>query len=283
MKDEIINFLKENMEKYGFKGSVIGISGGIDSAVTGKLLVEALGKEKVFGLLLPERDSAPSTIRDSKLMCSYLGIDYKLINLTPILRKKGIYRLQPPAFLFSRRIQERYTLKIWERQGNTFLSDLSTTGDPKFLEGLAYYRIKHRTRMTMLYFEAEKRQYAVTGSTNKTETKTGFYVKYGDDSVDFEPLAHLYKTQVYALAKELGIPGEIIEKKASPDVAPGITDEFALGLSYPDLDRILDKIEKREDLASENPEQVKRVEAIMEAARHREIKSVSIPDSQILS
>ena len=128
----------------------------------------------------------------------------------------------------------------------------------------------------MLYFEAEKRQYAVTGSTNKTETKTGFYVKYGDDSVDFEPLAHLYKTQVYALAKELGIPNEIIEKKASPDVAPGITDEFVLGLSYTDLDRILDKIEKKEDLASEKPDQIERVQAILTAAQHREIKSISM-------
>lgn len=277
MKKEIIDFIKNSIKDYNYKGAVIGISGGIDSAVVGTLLVEALGPENVFGLLLPERDSAKSTIRESKLVCRHLGIEYKLIRLTGILRKKGIYRLQPPAFIFPRKIQERYTRNIWLKGGeDTYLKDLATEGDRKFLAGLAYYRIKHRTRMTMLYFEAEKRQYAVVGCTNKTELKTGFYVKWGDDSVDIEPILHLYKTQVYALAKELGIPDEIMKKPPSPDIAPGITDEFALGYPYNDVDRILEKIEKGEDTGNENPGAVKRIKEILHYADYRNVRQLQI-------
>ena len=278
MKNEIISFLSNSLDKYGYLGAVIGISGGIDSAVTGALLVEALGRDRVFGLLLPERDSSPDTVRDSKLVCRHLGIGYKLIRLTGILRKKGIYRMHPPALFFPRKVQEWYTRKVWEEEGDTYIKELTSSGSTTFLKGLAYYRIKHRTRMTMLYFEAEKRHYAVVGSTNKTEVKMGFYVKWGDDSVDFEPLSHLYKTDVYRLAGELGVPDRIIEKPASPDIAPGITDEYAMGVSYEDIDRILKKIEGGKDLSSENPENVRRVTTILNCAVYREIKSLGISD-----
>lgn len=267
-------FIKENIEKYGYNGAIIGISGGIDSAVVGKLCVNALGKERVKGLILPERDSSPETLSDAKLVCDFLGIEYKIINISPILRKMGVYKLEPPAFFIPRKIQERYVKKEFEKRN--YINDLKNKGDEAFLKGLTYYRIKHRIRMVLLYFYAEQINYAVMGTTNKTELKTGFYVKYGDDSVDIEPIMHLYKTQVFEMARELNIPEKIINKSPSPDLIPGITDEYAMGVNYNDLDKILIKMENNEDLSNEDSDMVDRVNKILKAAKYREIKNIHI-------
>src|SRR3712207_3388570 len=113
---------------------------------------------------------------------------------------------------------------------------------------------------------------SVIGTTNRTEYLTGFYVKWGDDATDIEPLLHLYKVDVYKLAKELKIPEKIILKKPSPDLIPGITDEFALGMSYRSLDRILIKIDKGISLEKEDYKKVQRVKEMMRLARKRELK-----------
>ncbi|SHD76687.1 NAD(+) synthase [Schnuerera ultunensis] len=257
--ERIKKFIKMNMDAYLFKGVVIGISGGIDSAVVGKLLVDSMGKDKVYGLILPERDTDSNTIDDAKLVCRFLDIEYEMIDITGILRKLGVYSLKPPAFPFPKIIQKIYSKNIWEKEDNPFIQDLTTQGDEKFLESLAYYRTKPRIRSTVLYFEAEKRNYAVAGCTNKTEYVTGFYTKWGDEVCDIEPIRHLYKTEVFELAKELNIPKKIIDKKPSPDIAPGITDEFAIGMDYAELDRILMKIEGGKDLSLENEENVKKL------------------------
>ncbi|WGS65867.1 NAD(+) synthase [Marinitoga aeolica] len=272
MIKKIESFIEEKIKEYEYNGAMIGISGGIDSAVVGKLCVEALGKENVKGLILPERDSSPETIEDAKLVCDFLGIDYKIVKISPILRKIGVYNLEPPTFFIPRKIQENYVKKEFEKRN--YINDLKNQGDKDFLKGLAYYRIKHRIRMVLLYFYAEQINYAVVGTTNKTELKTGFYVKYGDDSVDIEPIMHLYKTQVFELAKELKIPEKIINKSPSPDLIPGITDEYAMGISYNDLDRILIKIENNEDLSNEDKNMVEKVKEILKAAKYREIKNI---------
>ncbi|GAB6189162.1 NAD(+) synthase [Marinitoga arctica] len=274
MIEKIKNFIKESVNKYGYNGAMIGISGGIDSAVVGKLCVNSLGKNNVKGLILPERDSSPEALNDAKMVCEFLNIEYKIINITPILRKIGVYRLEPPTFFIPRKIQENYVKKEFEKRN--YISDLKNKGDNKFLKGLAYYRIKHRIRMVLLYFYAEQINYAVIGTTNKTELKTGFYVKYGDDSVDIEPIMHLYKTQVFEIAKELKIPEKIINKSPSPDLIPGITDEYAMGINYKDLDRILIKLENNKDLSDENDKMVKKVKEILDASKYREIKNIHL-------
>lgn len=274
--EKITEFIKTNIEKYMFKGAIIGISGGIDSAVVGKLLVDSIDRDKVFGLILPERDTNSNTIDDAKLVCDYLGIEYEIIDMTGILRKLGVYSLKPPAFPFPKAIQEKYSRNIWKRENNAFIQDLTTQGDEKFLEALAYYRTKPRIRSIIMYFEAEKRNYAVAGCTNKTEYVTGFYTKWGDEMCDIEPIRHLYKTEVFELASKLNIPQKIIDKKPSPDIAPGITDEFALGMDYVELDRILMKIEKDEDLANEDKNSVEKVKEMLEFARFREAKQLHL-------
>lgn len=274
--ENIIEFIQASIEKYMFKGAIMGISGGIDSAVVGKLLVDSIGRDKVHGIIMPERDTHSDTIDDGKLVCDYLGIEYEIIDITGILRKLGVYSLKPPAFPFPKFMQEIYSKNIWRREDNPFIQDLTTQGDEKFLEALAYYRTKPRIRSIVLYFEAEKRNYAVAGCTNKTEYATGFYTKWGDEMCDIEPIRHLYKTEVFQLANELNIPQKIIDKKPSPDIAPGITDEFALGMDYVELDRILMKIEKDEDLSGEDKANVNKVKEMLKFSSFREIRQLHL-------
>jgi len=278
VREVIVRFLRKTMEEYRYKGAVVGVSGGLDSAVVISLCVEALGKDRVLGVILPERDSSPDTLKDAVMMCKNLGVEYVVKPITKVLRAMEVYRLQPPAFLIPRKIQERYVKNKWKSlpQKDAYIEDLRNEGNEEFLKGIAYYRVKHRVRMCYLYLEAERRGYAVVGTTNRTEYKLGFYVKWGDDAVDIEPILHLYKTQVYELAKELDVPEKILRKAPSPDLIPGITDEFAIGMSYQDADRILMKMEKGEDLSNEDPEKVERIREILENVRFREVKMKSL-------
>lgn len=279
-KTEIENFIKDLLKKYRYSGVVVGISGGIDSAVVAALCVEALGRDKVYGILLPERHSSRETIKDSILVCNFLGISYKKIFINKNLKSMGIYSMEPLLSILPNFIKEKYVMKKWKSlpEEDAFLEDLSNTGNSEFLKNIAYYRIKHRIRMCYLYLEAEKKNYAVVGTTNKTEYLTGFYVKWGDDATDIEPLLHLYKSQVYDLARELKIPEKIIKKAPSPDLIPGITDEYALGMSYKTLDRILMKMENRGSLLQEDKLKVKRVKKIVECSKKRELKMYGIED-----
>ncbi|ACM22188.1 NH(3)-dependent NAD(+) synthetase [Thermotoga neapolitana DSM 4359] len=265
MKESLISFIREKIEEYNYRGAVVGVSGGVDSAVVLSLCVQALGKDRVFALILPERDSSKDSLKDAVDLCETLGVEYRKRSITPILRKIGAYRLFPPRFFLPNSIVKRYVLNRWNTLSkDPFLDDLRNTGPEEFLKGLAYYRIKHRIRMCLLYFEAEKRGYAVVGTTNRTEYLTGLYVKWGDEAVDIEPIMHLYKTQVFELAKEMNVPEKILKKPPSPDLIPGITDEMAFNMSYLELDRILMKLEKNEDLSDEDPKKVERVKKILE-------------------
>ncbi len=274
----IENFLKDFIEKNAFKGAVIGISGGIDSAVVAGLLVRILPKDRIEALILPERDSHPESVKDAKLVCNRFGLNCHLRNITPILRKLGIYRLHPPAIFVPYSVKAKYALSKWrELTGDeTYDRDILMEGPEEFLRGLAYYRAKHRVRMCVLYMEAELRGYAVVGTTNRTEWLTGFYVKWGDDATDVEPLLHLYKTQVFKLGEFLGVPEKILSKPPSPDLVPGVTDEFALGMKYGEIDRILMKLEEGEDLSSEDPAKVERVKKLVELAKKRNLRMVSL-------
>jgi NAD+ synthase len=275
-RTRIVDFIRTQIDALGFQGALVGISGGIDSAVVGALLVEALGNNRGFGLLLPERDSAKSTIPDSRLVCRHLGIPYRIQNIAPLIRILGVYRTRPPARIFPQKVREAYARAQWQRSANPYIDDLKNAGDTRSRINQAYYRSKHRMRMVVLYFEAEKRGYAVIGTTNKTEYLTGFFVKWGDDSSDIDPILHLYKTQVFALARLLDVPPQILNKAPSPDLAPGITDEYAIGIHYSDLDRILEKIEQHQSLISEDPLFVRKVEEILAAARIRAMRNLSL-------
>lgn len=256
--ERIAAFLGEQVNTLRRDGVILGVSGGIDSAVVAMLAVRALGADKVLALLLPERDSSPDSEGDALPLIEQLGIRYKKVELTPMLSALGIYKSVPLQFLMSRKIKkavvrqqhERYVKYLGERP---FLAGLLGTQGMSHRQtldaGHAYARAKHRMRMVTLYYYAELENHLVLGTTNKSEAMTGFVVKWGDNVADVEPILPLYKTQVCQLASYLGVPQPIIVKPPSPDLMPGITDEFALGITYEVLDQVLWGLEQ--GLASE--------------------------------
>lgn len=271
--ERIVSFIRSVVEEYRFRGAVLGVSGGIDSAVVLGLLVKALPRESILALILPERDSSAQSKRDALLACKHFGVQPRVFSISKIVGGIGAYALFPPSFLFPRKIVEAYALGKWRRYHDAYLMDLRNEGDEVFLKGVAYYRCKHRARMCKLYFEAERRGYCVVGTTNRTELLMGLYVKWGDDSVDIEPIMHLYKTEVFELARHLGVPDRIIQKPPTPDLVPGLTDEMAFRLSYTELDAVLKDIEQgkvRDD------DTAKRVREIMESAKIRELKGIHL-------
>jgi NAD+ synthase len=204
-KDKIVNFIRSNIQSAGASGAIIGLSGGIDSALTAYLTVEALGKDKVLGLMLPEKGISTQTdIDDAVEIAQILGINHNIIEISHIL--------------------------------SSFSSDVPVFDhNAKTANG----NLKARTRMCILYYHANLMNRMVVGTGNKTELLLGYFTKYGDGGVDIEPIGDLYKTQVRGLSRFMGVPLKIIEKTPTAGLWPGQTDESELGVTYEMADRIL--------------------------------------------
>jgi NAD+ synthase len=232
--ERICSFIVQQVRAVKRDGIVVGLSGGIDSALCAALCVKALGKDRVFGLILPERESNPVSAEYATKHAEELGINTETVDITPVLEAFGTYRKRDdvirgvfpeydsesrskitlPADLLSKDSLNFFTLKIDDGKGNIKTARLNK----KMLNGIvAATDTKQRTRMMHLYYYAEKMNYIVCGTTNRTEVIEGFFVKYGDGGVDIEPLSHIYKTQVYQLSEYLGVIREIIERAPSPD------------------------------------------------------------------
>ncbi|MDD5556077.1 MAG: NAD(+) synthase [bacterium] len=242
--------VRRRMEELERDGVVLGLSGGLDSAVAAALCAAAAGPEKTLALLLPDRDSARAHIDDALAWARALRIRTRVVPIGPILRKIGAYRLtfmgRLPLPMPLREAVARRAHAYFERKtGDTpFAAALRGSRGGAFdgtLRGAtAYYRVKHRLRAGLIYLHAEIENLLVVGAANRTEYRVGLFVKHGcDDAADIMPILGLYKTQVRALARRLGVPAPIIEKAPSPDLVPGITDEGALGVRYEALDLAL--------------------------------------------
>ncbi len=246
-------FVQEKVDEYQREGVVLGMSGGLDSAVVCALLSRAIGPENVLALLLPERDSSPQSKADALLEIKRLGVTSREINLTPILDAIGIYKLVPLHFLGIRQIKETVVRqqhrKIAEEIGELpLLAGLLGTRHLRshrqvLNTGYAFAHSKHRLRLLLLYYIGEQENRLVVGTTNKTEMMVGSLVKWGDNVADIELISTLYKTQVRQLAIHLGVTQKIIDKAPAADLLPGIVDEEALGIDYPTLDTILWRLE----------------------------------------
>jgi len=248
---QLEEFIRVGMDNLQREGAVVGLSGGIDSAVVAALAARALGPEKVLALLMPDRDSNRASKRDALKLVQGLGIRYKTVGLTKFLLLIGIYWKLPLWLLGPRRFQSKlihryYDSFVKEWGESPFAAIMVGTKElpgPLVNQAVAYHRVKGRLRAILLYYYAELENLLVLGTCNKTEKAIGFFIKYGDAAADIAPLESLYKTQVRQLATFLEIPEEIISKPPSPDLLPGITDEYAIGLSYEKLDRILWRLE----------------------------------------
>ncbi len=249
------NFIRVYTKKLEREGTILGLSGGIDSAVVAALCKRAVGSEKTLALIMPEKDSKKEHIKDALNLANELKIETRLIDITPYLKKLGTYKLFPlNKLLFLEKLKGTLVEKAYSfyqrKTGETpFSASILGFKDKEFdaylKKGNAYYRIKHRLRMLLLYLYAELENKLVVGAANKSEYKIGFFVKHGcDAAVDIMPLLNLYKTQVRELAEYLNIPSRIIEKPPSPDIIPGLTDEKAITIPYEKLDLILLALEK---------------------------------------
>lgn len=265
------------------RGLVVGLSGGIDSTVTAALAVKALGQGRVFGLLMPERDSASDTGRLSRLVADSLGIEWKEEEITNILDAVGCYRRCDAAIRrvipeFSSGWKSKIAIQgAPETTGFNFFVVIAQSPDgatvrqrlplEAYLEVVASTNFKQRTRKMIEYYHADRLNFAVAGTPNRLEYDQGFFVKGGDGAADVKPIAHLYKTQVYQLAEHLSVPEEIRRRSPTTDTysLPQGQDEFYFAVPYQQMDLCLygknhgksaGEVATASDLTSEKVERV---------------------------
>lgn len=255
--DKISASIRDSLRrKLNRRGLIIAISGGVDSAVCAALCVEALGKNKVFGLLLPETDSSSASVTLGKKLADQLGIEYMLQDIAPTLEAIGCYKWRDEAIrsIFPD-YNDQWKSKIaisggQEGKINHFMVVVQSPdgeikeermGLKEYLQIVAATNYKQRIRKTVEFFHADRLNYAVVGTPNRLEYDQGFFVKNGDGSADIKPIAHLYKTQVYALAKHFNLPEEICTAAPTTDTysMPQGQDEFYFALPYDKMDLAL--------------------------------------------
>ncbi|MET0739054.1 MAG: NAD(+) synthase [Acidimicrobiales bacterium] len=232
------------------KGAVVALSGGIDSSVVAALCVAALGPERVYGLHMPERDSAEDTLAFSRMVSDSLGIDSALEDITGVLEAAGCYQRRDdairmvcpeygpdhlskivlPSVVDSDSLR-LYSVVVQAPDGTTTRHRLTTES---YLGIVAATNYKQRVRRMTEYYHADRLNFVVTGTPNRLEYDQGFFVKLGDGAADIKPIAHLYKTQVYALAEHLGVPEQIRSRPSTTDTysLPQSQEEFYFSLPW---------------------------------------------------
>lgn len=238
------------------RGLVVALSGGIDSSCVAALATRALGPSKVFGVHMPERDSSKETLGLSRSVSDTFGFDSVLEELTPILDGYGCYQRRDDAIRmvfpeFGPGWKSKivlpglaggelnvYSVVVQKPDGTVEKQRLPLKA---YLQIVAATNFKQRTRKTLEYYHADRLNYAVSGTPNRLEYDQGFFVKQGDGAADFKPIAHLYKTQVYALAAHLGVPAEICSRPPTTDTfsMSQTQEEFYFALPYDRMDLCL--------------------------------------------
>ena len=241
-------------ERLRRRGAVVGMSGGVDSSVVAALCARALGRDRVQALFMPERDSSDDALRLGRMVAEQLGIPTKVENIAPTLAAIGCYdrqneairtvfpeygdgwkcKISLPSILEGDRLSV-FSLTVADPAGRQRRARMPAAA---YLQIVAATNFKQRIRKTMEYYHADRLMYAVAGTPNLLEYDQGFFVKLGDGSADFKPIAHLYKTQVYALAEYLGVPEEIRRRPPTTDTysLSQTQEEFFFALPYEKMD-----------------------------------------------
>jgi len=273
------------------RGAVVGISGGVDSAVVTALCARAFGRDKVLGLFMPERDCSPEALRLGRQVAEAFGVEARVEDIAPALDALGCYRRQDEAIrtvvpeygegwkckLVLPSILESERLNITRLTVQSPEGVMSTVRLPAaaYLQIVAATNFKQRVRKMMEYYHADRLNYAQAGTPNRLEYDQGFFVKQGDGAADVKPIAHLYKTQVYQLAEYLGVPEEIRRRPPTTDTfsLPQTQEEFYFALPYDRMDLCLYALDHGVPAAQAapavgiTPAQVERVFADIRAKR----------------
>lgn len=254
--DRIAEFLVQTVRSLNRRGLVVAVSGGVDSALCLMLAVRAVGVERVLALLMPERDSSGEGTTRARLLCERLRVRFLVEDISASLAAIGCYRRRDEAIRWlipGYRPDWRHKLVISPSVDGRIPHFEIVVEDPEgqrssrripsdvYLQIVAATNFKQRIRKTIEYYHAERSNYAVLGTPNKLEYELGFFVRGGDGLADIKPIAHLYKTQVYALAQYLGVPEDIRRQPPSTDTysLPQTQEEFYFALSYDRADLVL--------------------------------------------
>ncbi len=250
--------LREAVRKLRRRGLVVAVSGGIDSACVAALATRALGAAHVHALLLPERESSPESLALGTKLCDALGVERTVVDIAPVLEAAGCYRYRDEAVRsvfpeFQGGMRWKMVLD-GDRLATGRLSVFSVVvevpgggtrsfrlGADAYLQILAATNFKQRTRKMLEYFHADRLNFAVSGTPNRLEYDQGFFVKLGDGAADVKPIARLYKSQVYALARHLEVIDEIVRREPTTDTysLEQSQEEFYFSIDYRRLDLLL--------------------------------------------
>jgi NAD+ synthase len=273
---QIEDFIQNKLVQLGRTGLLLGLSGGLDSAIVAFLAVRAVGSERVGLLNLPDRDSRPRHIQHARLIARTLGVELQSQEMTPLLQEMGVYDLLPFQALprTVRAMVTRIGKKLAgpEEPEELLAARLCPPPHSWMAKGNAYAMVKHRLRMVLLYLQADLQGLLVVGAANRTEYLTGTFSHWGcDQCADMMPLLHLYRSQLPPLAEYLQVPEEIRVKAADPDFLPGVNDKEALLGSFEVTDQILWGLEhgvSRAELAEIHGEEVvARIATLKERSR----------------
>jgi len=209
-RERITAFVAGVVDDAEAEGGIIGLSGGIDSTLTAHLAVEALGPERVHGLVLPSEVNTDRNMGDAERVAERLDIEYDVIDIRPVV--EAFFEAYPGEDVAER-----------------------ADGDLRMAAG----NVRVRTRAVLNYFVANAEGRIVLGTGNRSEALTGYFTKYGDQAVDCNPIGNLYKCQVRQLAADVGVPEDLVEKPPSAEMWVGQTDEAEMGLTYDLLDAVL--------------------------------------------
>lgn len=237
VRELLVHFVRDESKSAGFDKGVLGVSGGVDSAVSAYLTAAALGKDNTLAVIMPYRSSNPKSVEDAQLVTQHLGIRSELVDITPMV----------DAYC------DVWNVKDNVRRGN----------------------VMARMRMIVLYDISARERALVIGTSNKTEIMVGYGTLYGDTASAINPIGDLYKTQVWQLARALGVPQNIVDKTPTADLWEGQSDEAELGFAYSRLDallyRLVDERRNDEELAKSGfePEFVARVKSLIQKSQFK--------------